>query len=205
MNTFVRRRNSDDDDSDFERKGHQTSITRSGSFYRERNRDYDRDRERDHDRDRDRRMESYRGSRDSDDEKSNRTNYRTSRRLSSDEDNKNRILSARSRPRVRHSDSEDSGSDRRRGDTQSRREFQELYDRSNTDLAEKIKMMIQYDRNICRQLQELDQMKMMKQKKIDQLKEEIHRDTLKEQSLYKKLNEIRMNRKMLQSRLDRFK
>jgi hypothetical protein len=215
MNSFIRKRNSDDDNSDFGRRTHQTSTARSGSFYRERDREHERDRDkererdwsknRDYDRNRERFIDSYRGARDSDDEKSNRMNYRTPRRFSSDEEDKGRILSARSRPRVLHSESEDSDTERRKFDTQSRREFQGLHDRPQVELSNKIKTMIQYDRNICEQLQELDQIKMAKQKKIDQLKEDIHRDTIKEQSLYKKLSEIRMNRKLLQSRLDRLK
>lgn len=39
--------------------------------------------------------------------------------------------------------------------------------------------MIQYDKKLCEELDDLYEMKLAKEKKIDQLKDEIHRDTIK--------------------------
>jgi hypothetical protein len=39
--------------------------------------------------------------------------------------------------------------------------------------------MIQYDKKLCEELDDLYEMKLAKEKKIDQLKDEMHRDTIK--------------------------
>ena len=39
--------------------------------------------------------------------------------------------------------------------------------------------MIQYDKSLCEQLDDIYEAKLAKEKKMDQLKEEIHRDTVK--------------------------
>ena len=39
--------------------------------------------------------------------------------------------------------------------------------------------MIQYDKSLCEQLDDLYETKLAREKKIDQLKEEVHRDTIK--------------------------
>jgi hypothetical protein len=39
--------------------------------------------------------------------------------------------------------------------------------------------MIQFDKSICEQLDDIYETKLAKEKKIEQLKEEIHRDTTK--------------------------
>ena len=39
--------------------------------------------------------------------------------------------------------------------------------------------MIQFDKNLCEQLDEIYENKLAKEKKIEQLKDEIHRDTIK--------------------------
>ena len=40
-------------------------------------------------------------------------------------------------------------------------------------------MMIQWDKSLCEQLDEIYEAKVVKEKKIEQLKDEIHRDTIK--------------------------
>ncbi|CAF0828864.1 unnamed protein product [Brachionus calyciflorus] len=70
---------------------------------------------------------------------------------------------------------------------------------------QKLKEMLQYEKNICEQLDDIFDSKVAKEKKIEQLKEEIHRDTIKEENLRKKLNELRMNKKILQAKLDEYK
>ncbi len=40
-------------------------------------------------------------------------------------------------------------------------------------------MMIQWDKSLCEQLDEIYESKLAKEKKIDQLKDDIHRDTIK--------------------------
>ena len=40
-------------------------------------------------------------------------------------------------------------------------------------------MMIQWDNSLCEQLDEIYEAKVAKEKKIEQLKDEIHRDTIK--------------------------
>lgn len=40
-------------------------------------------------------------------------------------------------------------------------------------------MMIQWDKSLCEQLDEIYESKLAKEKKIEQLKEDIHRDTIK--------------------------
>ena len=39
--------------------------------------------------------------------------------------------------------------------------------------------MIQYDKSLCEQLDDLYETKLAKEKKIEQLKDEMHRDTIK--------------------------
>lgn len=75
------------------------------------------------------------------------------------------------------------------------------YDGAN----QKLKMMLQWDKSLCEQLDDIYESKTAKEKKIEALKDEVHKDTIKEDGLRKKLSELRMNRKMLQSRLDEFK
>lgn len=40
-------------------------------------------------------------------------------------------------------------------------------------------MMIQWDKSLCEQLDDIYEGKMAKEKKMDQLKEDIHKDTIK--------------------------
>ena len=40
-------------------------------------------------------------------------------------------------------------------------------------------MMIQWDKNLCEQLDEIYESKLAKEKKLEQIKDDIHRDTIK--------------------------
>lgn len=137
---------------------------------------------------------------------------------SSDDEPTNRY-GASSRRTVRNSsDSDDSDKyDRRRSSnmkssmssrslTSSRFGKDSMYDVDSYDGAnQKLKMMIQWDKSLCEQLDDIYENKLAKEKKMEQLKDEIHKDTIKEDGLRKKLSELRMNRKMLQARMDEFK
>lgn len=161
-----------------------------------------------------------------DSEKNNETskyaNYRNSKINSDSSDNEpsSSRYGANSRRIVRNSSDSDEEErfDRRRSGvfnksrdssrpmTSSRKDKDSMLDNDSYDGAnQKLKMMIQWDKSLCEQLDDIYEAKLAKEKKIEQLKEETHKDTIKEEGLRKKLSELRMNRKMLQSRLDEFK
>lgn len=75
------------------------------------------------------------------------------------------------------------------------------YENSN----QKLKEMIQYDKSICEELDGIYESKLAKEKQIERLKDDIQREANKEDSLRKKLSELRMSRKQLQARLDEYK
>ncbi|RNA31071.1 hypothetical protein BpHYR1_023928 [Brachionus plicatilis] len=61
--------------------------------------------------------------------------------------------------------------------TSTRRKAEDFDSYENAN--QKLKEMIQYDKNLCEQLDDIYDSKLAKEKKIEQLKEDIHRDTLK--------------------------
>ena len=51
-------------------------------------------------------------------------------------------------------------------------------------------MMIQWDKSLCEQLDDIYESKQAKEKKIEQLKDEIHKDTIKYVTNFKKFCEF---------------